>query len=227
MKTCITCCTLLITLLTASCQTAVTDIYLKAVEAKGNVKSISYTTYLVEPEDNILHPDQLRDKMIVATLRFNYNEYHECTDETYISNSPYAKTLRVNEIKDRKLVKQTVYDWEDKIKETYTVLHFSKDTLRMKIENEYGEDIGIMETIFENGYIKSSSNPHDKSCYELGRDGNKTSFRVEGLGRIITGTTEYLEYDDRGNWTKKIEKSHDGSEDYTYIYTERTFEYYD
>lgn len=222
MKTITICSLFLLFCFAAGCQPTSGQGNLRSFEVQGDVKTVTYTTYIMEEE--LPTPDDLENPPLY-TLVCNFNRDKECVEEIYTTRNPSANTVRKNEFKDGKWMKQMLYNDKGEVTDIYTCYYTSSDTARIKVENTKGEITDEGELIYDNGYLKATTYKKYKYEFVLNKDGNKVAYRLENLGAVITATVEYLEYDHKGNWTKKVERTKDGSHRYNY-YSERTIDYY-
>lgn len=211
----------LITLL-ASCTGRNDGNNFKDYQVKGNVKRITELEYPIKYEDG--KPIQPESSSFVSKKISNYNKDNECTDEIFLLANGDKLGTTINEYKNGLLVKETAYDPEGivSIVETISIN-----------ENEVELEMFTLETnqrvkglaIYENGYMVSLTYPEIEFKFTYDKDGNKTSYTLKDPFGKLSAEIEYLEYDDRGNWTIKIERRKGCDQDD--IYVTRIIEYYD
>lgn len=215
---------LLLTLITLliSCARGNDGRNLKTYQVKGNVKSITEQIYYAKYVNG--EPVQPPASSLRIKTISNFNEQNECTDETYILANGDTLVTIVNEYENGLLVNKNVYDTRGNFISVEKSIRINENETELEIHHLSIDKIEKGIAVYENGYQVRVTYPKREYTYTYDKDGNRTGYKNKEIFGELTSEIEYLEYDDEGNWTIKIERR-DGYET-GHIYVTRAIEYY-
>lgn len=213
--------TLLILLATTACNQD-SKFGTKAYGLKGNVKQVTETRYFIENVDGEWDYDNL-ELMITNILIFN--EKNQCTEEKYILSSGEILQNIVYEYKDGIPVRQVTYNTNGEISDILIPTDINDNLVELEILNPDSTLREKGKAIYENGYVVHLIYSGKEYRYTYDKDGNRTGYHFTEPFGELTAEIQYLEFDNRGNWTKKLEIK-EGFDPRDYFVT-RKIEYYD
>jgi hypothetical protein len=170
---------------------------------KGDVKSISATTYKAIERFGEIEKDS-----IALSFGFDYNEEGNQVGQIYYNS-------------DGSLGGKSTYEYDEEGNQVESTAYNSDGNISWKSTYEYDEEGNQVESIF--------SWPEEviyyKHTYEYDEEGNKVASTAYNSDGSVDGKSTYVydEYDNKGNWTRYIEFE-DGVANGI---KEREFEYYD
>lgn len=206
-----------------SCSDQYSNRNLKAYSLRGNVKSAVEYRYLTEYVDGKWVTED-ESEFLIKNI-FSFNEKNECTEEKYILGTGETLQTIKNEYKDGLTSRQTIYDQDQQVKMILIINNIDNDLVEIDMLNPDNTLKEKGKGTYKDGYMMSLIYPGKEYKYTYDKNGDIASFHiVEDFGSL-SGEIEILEYDDRGNWTRKVEKKQGFDPGNTIVV--RTIEYYD
>ena len=199
------------------------------VRKKGKVKSVTLRTY--EAESKFGEWEAGDPTYPHYKINFDANGLYQEYISYYIDGSLLGKEIPV--YKNNKFVEAIWYDEEGQFEEKTKRNKTSKNETEVEVFNKQDEKIRSSKRTLRNGYVTKSSSTYFKdgkedgiytALFELDKDGNSISQKnLDEKGEVkFHATFEYLEFDQKGNWTKRLTTDADGDSEISI----REIEYY-